>query len=130
MKVLKRLFSPDDAQLFLHLSPMLETPGAIAERLSRDEKEIAKQLEDMAQKGLLFRLRKPDSVKYSAVPFIIGIFEYQIKRMDKNFAQAVEEYFQSGFLQTVKATTTPLMRTVPITRALMKAVLSLLSMMS
>ena len=118
MKVLKRLFSPNDAQMFLNLSPILETPGAIASRLKRNEKEIAGQLEDMAQKGLLFRLRKTDSVKYSAVPFIIGILEYQLNRIDKNFVQDVEEYFQSGFLQTIKATETPLMRTVPINESL------------
>ena len=118
MKILRRLFSPDDAQLFLNLSPMLETPGAIAARLNRDEKEIAGQMEDMAQKGLLFRLRKPDSVKYSAVPFIIGILEFQLNRIDKNLVQDVEEYFQSGFLQTIKATETPLMRTVPINESL------------
>ena len=118
MKILKRLFSPDDAALFLHLTPMLETPGAVAARVNRDEKEVAKQLEDMAQKGLLFRLRKPDSVKYSAVPFVIGILEFQLKRMDKNLAQEFEDYLQSGLLPTLKATATPLMRTVPIHESL------------
>jgi Na+-translocating ferredoxin:NAD+ oxidoreductase subunit B len=116
MKILKRLFSEKDAELFLQMSPMLEAPADAAKRLGRDEGDIARHLEDMASRGLLFRLRRPGAVKYSAIPFIIGIMEYQLKRMDISLVREVEEYYQSGFLPSLKATSTPLMRTVPINR--------------
>ncbi len=116
MKVLKRLFTAEDAELFLQMTPMLESPADAAKRTGRDEGELAVKLEDMAGRGLLFRLRRPGSVKYGAIPFIIGIMEYQLKRMDSEVVQDVEDYYQSGFIQTLKATKTPLMRTVPINR--------------
>jgi Na+-translocating ferredoxin:NAD+ oxidoreductase subunit B len=112
--ILKRLFTEKDAELFLGLSPMLETAAEAAKRMGLDEGAVAPQLEDMARRGLLFRLRKPGSVKYGAIPFIIGIMEYQLGRLDRNMAEEVEEYYQSGFLPTLKSTQTPLMRTVPI----------------
>lgn len=116
MKVLRRLFSEKDASLFLALSPMLESPSDIAKRLGRDENAMTAQLEDMAARGLLFRLRRHGSVKYGALPFIIGIMEYQIGRLDRDLVQDVEKYYKSGFIKTLKATKTPLMRTVPVNR--------------
>jgi formate hydrogenlyase subunit 6/NADH:ubiquinone oxidoreductase subunit I len=116
MKVLKRLFTEEDAELFLQMTPMLETSADAAKRLGREEGELAAKLEDMAGRGLLFRLRRPGSVKYSAIPFVIGIMEYQLKWMDRDMVKAVEDYYESGFIRTLKSTKTPLMRTVPINR--------------
>jgi Na+-translocating ferredoxin:NAD+ oxidoreductase subunit B len=116
VKLLKRLFSREDAELFLQLSPMLETPAAVAGRLGREEKELAEQMENMAQRGLIFRLSRPDSVKYGALPFIIGIMEFQLGRLDKDLARELEEHYQDGFGRSIASTATPLMRAVPINR--------------
>lgn len=114
IKLLKRLFTPEDADLFLGLTPMLETPAAIAGRLGRDEKGLAKQLEDMAKRGLIFRLSRQDSVKYGALPFIVGIMEFQLGRLDKSLARELEDNYAAGFGRSIAATGTPLMRAVPI----------------
>ncbi len=39
--ILKAMFSGQDAEMFLALSPLLETPEAIAERLNRPVGEVA-----------------------------------------------------------------------------------------
>jgi Na+-translocating ferredoxin:NAD+ oxidoreductase subunit B len=114
IRLLKRLFTTEDAELFLNLSPLLETPAAAAARLGRDEQVLAKRMEDMAKRGLLFRLRRPDSVKYGALPFVIGIMEFQVGRLDKSLARELEEHYQAGFGRSISATGTPLMRAVPI----------------
>jgi ferredoxin len=75
-------------------------------------------MEDMAQKGLLFRKRKGDRVRYAAVPYVVGIFEHQLKRMDREFAKDHEEYFETAFGRTVQSFKTPVMRTIPINRQL------------
>ncbi len=64
--------------MFLSLSPMVEKPAAIAERLGRPVEEVTDNLEDMALRGLLFRLKKNNDVKYGATAFIHGIFEFQL----------------------------------------------------
>ncbi len=60
IKILKQLFTEADAKLFLLLSPMLETPDSIAERLNLPLGETAGHLEAMAKRGLLFRQVKND----------------------------------------------------------------------
>ena len=51
----------------------------------------------MFDKGLIFRLKKGDSAKYGAVPFVVGSFEYQLKDMDREFAELFEQYFLEAF---------------------------------
>ena len=118
IRLLERLFSEKEAELFLQLSPILESPDDVAKRLNRDPDELIGQMETMAQKGLLFRKRKGESVRYSAVPYVVGIFEFQLKRMDKEFARDHEEYFETAFGRTIQSFKTPVLRTVPINRQL------------
>jgi electron transport complex protein RnfB len=118
IRLLERLFTEEEAELFLQLSPILENPKDVAKRLNRDPKELVARMEQMAQKGLLFRKRKGDSVRYSAVPYVVGIFEFQLKRMDKGFARDHEEYFETAFGHTIQSFKTPVLRTIPINRQL------------
>jgi len=118
IRLLKRLFSEAEAELFLQLSPFLQKPADVAANLNRDPEEIGAMMERMAQKGLLFRKRKGDLVRYSAVPYVVGIFEHQLGRMDEAFARDHEEYFEAAFGQTIQSFKTPVMRTIPINRQL------------
>jgi NAD-dependent dihydropyrimidine dehydrogenase PreA subunit len=118
IRLLERLFSEKEAELFLQLSPILESPEDVAKRLNRDPDELIGRMETMAQKGLLFRKRKGESVRYSAVPYVVGIFEFQLKRMDEEFARDHEEYFETAFGRTIQSFKTPVLRTVPINRQL------------
>ena len=47
MKILRNLFSEDEAELMLSLRPYPEPPSAVAERTGGDEKELADKLYDM-----------------------------------------------------------------------------------
>ncbi|MGD8290786.1 MAG: 4Fe-4S binding protein [Desulfobacterales bacterium] len=118
IRLLERLFDEKEAELFLQLSPILESPEDVAQRLNRDPDELIDRMEAMAQKGLLFRKRKGESVRYSAVPYVVGIFEFQLKRMDKEFARDHEAYFETAFGRTIQSFKTPVLRTVPINRQL------------
>ena len=118
IRLLERLFSEEEAELYLQLTPFLENPKDVAKRLNRDPEELGNQMEQMAQKGLLFRKRKGESVRYAAVPYVVGIFEFQLKRMDEEFARDHEEYFETAFGRTIQSFKTPVLRTVPINRQL------------
>ncbi len=39
--------------------------------------EMGNKLKKLAQKGLLYRLREGETVRYSAIPFIHGLLEFQ-----------------------------------------------------
>jgi len=107
LKILKYLFSEDDARIFLTLSHKLEMPPSIASSLNQPLEKVASHLDDMAERGLLFRLKKAGSAKYAAIPFVHGLFEFQVKNLKRDFAEMVKQYFEEAFdksLQTVVAT--------------------------
>ena len=55
LKILERLFTEEDAEIYLDLSMMLESPADFAGRTNRPPEEAATKLESMAKRGLLFR---------------------------------------------------------------------------
>lgn len=114
IKILKKMFSEKDIELFLMLPPFLQKPKTIAESIGKDPAEVELHLEEMANKGLIFRLRKGDKVMYGASAFVVGSFEYQLKRMDREFAELIEQYFHEGFLSKGMAATHPPLRTIPV----------------
>lgn len=92
LRILKKLFTPEEAELTLNLRSEPETVSQIAARVGREESELAPKLEDVAQKGLIFRVRKGDQALYQAWQFIIGIYEFQVKNLDSELSQMIEEY--------------------------------------
>src|SRR6056297_777180 len=118
VEILKKLFTPADARMFLMMSPMLEAPKDVAERLNLPETDTAAHLEDMASRGLLFRQKKNERVRYAAIPFVVGIFEFQLNRVDAELATAVGEYYEAALGKTFQSYSTPVMRTIPINKEL------------
>lgn len=114
IRILKKLFAPEDAEMFLEMAPMLETPDAVAKRTGKDIAGVAAHLEDMAARGLLFRQKKGDALRYAAIPFVVGIYEFQLNRLDRDLADDLEEYFQKGLGRCLQAAGTPVMRSIPI----------------
>jgi Na+-translocating ferredoxin:NAD+ oxidoreductase subunit B len=116
--ILKKLFNQKDAEMFLNMSPMLEEPDLVAQRLGSPVEEVAEQLEDMAKRGLLFRLRKGETVKYGAVPFIVGMYEFQVKRLDRELEDLMEQYFDQRLNQSIAGVDGLLLRTVPVEKSI------------
>lgn len=118
IKILKRLFEPEEAEFFLHLSPFLETPEAVAGRIGEDVAPVAERMEQMAKKGLLFRQRKEGKPRYAAIPYVVGIFEFQLNALDKEFSEDNFKYFDAVFGTTMAKTKTPVLRSIPIDKGL------------
>ncbi len=118
IKILKRLFTEEEAEFFLLLPLSLKTSEYIAKRFSRDPGETATLMERMAKRGLLFKQRKNKTIRYAPVPYIIGIFEFQVNKMDQEIALDMEEYFETALGPTLQSFKTPVMRTIPINREL------------
>ena len=116
IRLLRRLFTEEEAEFFVQLHPWLESPADVAKRLNRDPDEVTDLMEQMAKKGLLFRKREGDRVRYAAVPYVVGLFEFQLKSMDEAFARDNEQYFEQAFLASAQSFKTPVMRTIPINR--------------
>jgi|WetSurMetagenome_2_1015567.scaffolds.fasta_scaffold01060_5 Na+-translocating ferredoxin:NAD+ oxidoreductase subunit B len=117
MRILRRLFSPEEAKLAQLLTVRPESAAAIAARTSRNPEELGPKLESMAKKGLIFRYRKGDQVFYMAAQFVIGIWEYHVNDLDPDLIKDMNEYLPYFFDPKIMVKT-PQLRTIPISKAL------------
>ena len=113
LKILEKLYAEEDAEIYLDLSMLLEAPDAFAQRTGRSPGETAEKLEDMAKRGLLFRHIKDGNKRYSAIPFVIGSYEFQVGRMDRELAELTNIYMEEVFLDGMGNNVSPL-RTIPV----------------
>ena len=119
IKILKKLYSPEEAELTMKLKSEPEEIPSIAKRIGADEKELAEKLEDMAQRGLIYRVRSGDKRLYQAFQFIVGVYEFQLKHLDKEFCELFEEYLPYIGMQ-MASIQTPQLRVVPVESAVGK----------
>ncbi len=118
LKILKELFSTDDAAIFLSMTQKLETCEQVAQRTGKTLSEVATRLADMSERGLLFRLKRGESVRYAAVPFVHGLFEFQVKDLGQDLAKMVEQYHKEGFSRTFEKIGGMFLRTVPVQKSI------------
>jgi Na+-translocating ferredoxin:NAD+ oxidoreductase subunit B len=118
LRILRRLFSPEEAEFALHLTLIPEEPRVIARRAKILTEEATKRLEEMAKKGLIFRIVQKDGKPlYQALQYVIGIWEFNVDNLDTELIQDMEEYLPTLFNLDVwkKA---PQLRTVPVGRSI------------
>jgi Pyruvate/2-oxoacid:ferredoxin oxidoreductase delta subunit len=118
LRLLALLFTPAEAALAAELSASLETPAEITQRLNQrggdfSERELADLLRGMARKGLIKAGRCAGGLGFSLLPFVVGIYEAQIGRIDAQLAELFESYYQQAFGQ-VLAIQPAIHRVIPI----------------
>jgi ferredoxin len=117
IKILKKLFTPGQAELAMRLRQEPEGVRTIAARVGMNETELASMLEEMAQKGCIFRVRDGDRRLYQAHQFIVGLYEFQLQNLDREFCELFEEYLP--YLgATIMSAKTRQMRVIPVESAL------------
>jgi electron transport complex protein RnfB len=92
--LLKKIFLPEEAKLASQLTGTLEPVSIIAQRAGLTEGETANRLQSMRKRSFVWG--DESTGKYRLSPFIIGIYESQLERMDHELAHLVEEYFEQG----------------------------------
>lgn len=113
LTILRKIFSPEEAETALKLRPIPETVEAIAERLGKPLDEIQSMLDTMVHKGQIASAKMFGSQVYLLAPFVIGIYEFQLNRMDKELADLVEEY-GPDLVKTLGGFSPAVTRVVPI----------------
>mgnify|MGYP000885579547 FL=1 len=117
LRILQRLFTPQEASLALNLSLRPETPEQIATRTGQNPEALAPQLEAMSKRGLIFRIRKGNEARYMAAQFVIGIWEYHVNDLSPELIQDMNEYLPY-FFEKINRLKTPQLRTIPISKAI------------
>ena len=100
IRILRKLFTPQEAEMAMRLTLGAEMVSEIAARCGMKETEAAEMLESMAKKGLIYRERSGEEVRYQAASFVVGIYEFQLNTIDEELAGMVEDYLPYiGMLQ-------------------------------
>ena len=118
IRVLQRLFTPEEADLAIHLTLEREPAATIARRAGLPAEEAEQRLAKMAKKGLIFSVHpETGPILYQAVPFIVGIYEFQVNNLDKGMIRDLSSYW-SSIKPRRRPQTIPQMRTVPVGKSI------------
>lgn len=117
IRILKRLFTPEEARLAQLLTLRPEGVDRIAKRAGMEPEELGEKLLEMSRKGLIFRIRKGESLRYMAAQFVIGIWEYHVNDLDPDLIKDMNEYVPYLFGENDRPKT-PQLRTIPLSRSL------------
>ena len=118
LRLLKRLFTPEEAELAVHLTLDREEAKTIAGRAGLDLAQAEKMLKEMTRKGLIFSIEPEGGpALYQAVPWVVGIYEFQVNNLDEGFVQDVNEYNRTRGMVS-RPQPIPQLRTIPVGRSI------------
>ncbi len=96
LKILEWMFTPEEAALAAEMRLKAESAEEIATRAGQDPQTAYATLKGMVRKGLIYAKRAEGKLKFGLLPFAVGIYEEQLRRIDKEFAQMFEDYYQEA----------------------------------
>jgi len=119
IEILKFLFTPIEAQIAVCLNLTSKTPSKIRKRLldrkgiDLSEEEIALLLNKMFLNGSIERSGSEEAPKYTNSMLAIGMFEFHVDHLTKEFVENMHKYFDEAFGDEFFRTTLPQLRTSP-----------------
>ncbi len=117
LRLLARLFQPEEAALACHLRLTPEPAGEIAARAGEERAAVYALLKGMARRGLIRAERGRGEFHFALLPFAVGIYELQGSRMDAELAALVEAYLREAF-PAVLAMQPAIQRVLPVEEAI------------
>jgi ferredoxin len=93
LKILAKIYTPEEAALASEMRLTLESAGQIARRVNRDPVRTTAILKEMVRKGLVSAKEEVGQQRFCLMPFVIGVYEAQLDRIDEELARLFEEYY-------------------------------------
>ncbi len=118
IRILQRLFTPEQAEIALELSAIPETAATIHKRFKSRMTlpELKQKLDQMGQKGNLLAWPIEGEVRYAKRIFAIGMYESQAKNLTPEFERDTRQYFEEAFGQAFHTKKTTQLRIVPVNK--------------
>ena len=122
IRILKSLFTPEEASITLNLSALPEPIERIYKRVKDNGisiKELEDKLDSLVSRGVImggsFTNSLPDKKLYSTAQYAIEMFEFQVDKLTKELVQDAAEYNKSVYYKEwFKANIPTQIRTIPI----------------
>jgi ferredoxin len=122
IKILKHLFTPEQAKIALKLNFMADPLNKIFRRLKKSDfslEELEDKLDEMYFNGLinrgLVKEGETETKYYGSAPIVVGFFEYQLNRLTPEFFKDAHEYLHHTFFsEEYHSSGVPQLRVIPL----------------
>ncbi len=119
IELLKQLFTREEAAVALELSAQSETIDKIYRRLDKGrftKEEVRHHLDALVEKGSIigFIHDKKGEMVYQKIPLAIGMFEFQVDRINRKISELFFQYHDEAFAGAMISMKTKQMRTIPV----------------
>jgi electron transport complex protein RnfB len=94
LKLLAKMFTPEEAELASVMRLTKEPAATIAARSGADPKAAYQTLKAMARKGLIIAGKGKGELGFRLMPFVVGLYEEQLPRLDEEMATLFEQYYR------------------------------------
>ncbi len=117
LRLLQKMFTPEEASLAAVMRLTYEPATAIAARSGVEPKMAKRILKQMVRNGLIVVKREDRQLLFKLMPFVVGIYEEQLPRMDRELALLFEEYFEEARGGMI-ADSPPVHRIIPVDQSI------------
>ena len=121
LRFLRRMFTPDEAKVALHLSYQPTSTDMIIERTSLkfSAEQTAQLLDRMLRKGSVGWKKKAGVDHWYVLPMVVGMYEAQDGEPTPDFLADADAYMKTlGYGASMLAASPPQMRTIPINQSI------------
>jgi NAD-dependent dihydropyrimidine dehydrogenase PreA subunit len=122
IRILKRILNPEEAKLAMYLSYQPRSLQEIFETVKPADMrpaDLQEKLDRMVAKGGIGRTVKEEARYYYTVPFVVGMYEWQLGKLTPEFLADVDAYMTtSDFGLAMLSTKLPQMRTIPVEKSI------------
>jgi electron transport complex protein RnfB len=121
IRLLRMMFSVEEAELGLHLSWRHETLDEILQRLGDrgyTRERLQKLLDSMDAKGSVFATESGNERRYALHPFVIGMYEMQAKRLTPDMYLDTRDYVLQRYSVEYFGSEVRQMRVIPVHKSI------------
>lgn len=122
LRILKVFFTAEEAKAALNLTYQFQSFETVFLKSRpagfNDESHFRELLLSMEKKGSIFVKHKDGNIYYALHPFVIGMFEMHLSKLDASFFLDTHKYVLERFLIEYLTTEVPQMRVIPIHESL------------
>jgi electron transport complex protein RnfB len=121
IRILKHLFDPEEAALATRLSlipePLSRVHARVAGETGASLHEMEAVLDRMFRKGTVLMRSDRGEKWYGNAMLVVGMYELQVDRLTKEFAQDMLQYLDEAFGQELFRSRVPQLRTIPVRKS-------------
>ncbi|MGV8073494.1 MAG: ATP-binding protein [Syntrophobacteraceae bacterium] len=117
IEILKRLMTPEEAEIACCLSALPEPVSTVAERAGMDAEDLRVVLEAIVTKGVIFKVYTEEPL-YSLASMFPGIIEYQIGRLTPEDVKRWDRYMEEKLGKAVLSVEPQMTRIVPVAKSI------------